>query len=153
MEGRSNVVCRSYCVPYKGVILLLVWTALLHSVPYYQLLLLVLSYNEVCDEHITLAAIFIIIATARALTYLLYPVAGLLGELYWSRYKVMITGTVVAMVGALVSVPVIHAFILNSSAFLDFTMRGICFFILAMVGIILEWISFSLPPMMMSASL
>ena len=84
----------------------MIWTALLHSLPAYNYFALKVStyiiIPSVADQ---LLISFAIISIARVITYLLYPVAGLLAELYWSRYKVMIVGNVIAVVGASIVVP------------------------------------------------
>ena len=95
--SRYRSCFRSCCVPHKGAILLLIWTALLHSVSIYGYYLVM----YIRDAHSILGIVLVVIVIARALTYLLYPVAGLLGELYWSRYKVMITGNVLAVLGTI----------------------------------------------------
>ena len=94
-------------MPYKGAVLLLIWTALLHSLPAYNYFALEASVNIKNHPNIAeeLLVSFAIIAIARVVTYLLYPVAGLLTELYWSRYKVMVVGNVIAVVGAIIAVP------------------------------------------------
>ena len=103
-----NRIC---CVPYKGVIQLLIWTALLHSAVDYDGIAFITSceiywYGYPYDINVyTLLLALAIISIASAITYLLYPVAGLLAELYCSRYKVMIVGNVLAVVGSIIVVP------------------------------------------------
>ena len=97
-----NRICRSCCVPYKGVILLLIWTALLHSAVDYDVVAFFASQIIYVPQVLFALAI---ISIASAITYLLYPVAGLLAELYCSRYKVMIVGNVLVVVGSIIAVP------------------------------------------------
>ena len=89
-------------MPYKGAILLLIWTILLHSVFHYDNITLFASLL-MTKNNIMIA--FIIISIATVVTYLLYPAAGLLAELYCSRYKVMIVGNIIAVVGGIIVVP------------------------------------------------
>ena len=42
---------------------------------------------------------FIAVSGIEAVAFLLYPVAGLLGEVCFSRYKLMIVGTILALIG------------------------------------------------------
>ena len=107
-SSRCNSYCRSCCVPYKGAILLLIWAATLHSVFYYGIIALYTSVHMTVCHYIFVA--FIIISIARVVTYLLYPVAGLWAELYCSRYKVMIVGNVIAVIGGIIVVSAIIKF-------------------------------------------
>ena len=69
-------------MPYKGAILLLIWTALLHSVPIYgYYLVMYIRAKRDASKNISRWEIGVVaIVIARVLTYLLYPVAGLLAE-------------------------------------------------------------------------
>ena len=103
---------KSCCVPYKGIVLLLIWTALLPSLPFYSFFGILNSTSSIMQGIINPFLVpFIVISAARALTYLLYPVAGLLGELYWSRYKVMLMGSMIVLVGSMISIPSIALFL------------------------------------------
>ena len=138
MEHHRTLL-KSCCVStsFKGVAILLVWTALLHSVPYYGFITLAVSFNVVeYDTNTKLLVATAIISIARAITYLLYPVAGLLGELYWSRYKVMIVGNVIAVVGAIIAVPSV-LYLLNDLLARDYS-REIVLLVGSSVGIILH---------------
>ena len=44
-------------------------------------------------------------SVVQAVVYLLYPVAGILGEVSFSRYKLMIAGTILALIGIVITVP------------------------------------------------
>ena len=90
--------------------------------------------GEKRDSHSILGIVLIVIVIARALTYLLYPVAGLLGELYWSRYKVMITGNVLAVLGAIAIAIAIIIYTTNSDSYIIIL---VTIAIAASIGIIL----------------
>ena len=94
-----NRTYRSCCVPHKGVILLLIWTALLHSAA--NVIAFFGSQVMTNPDRLLLLAI---ISIASAITYLLYPAAGLLAELYCSRYKVMIVGTAIGLIGGIITI-------------------------------------------------
>ena len=134
----SNGCCRSCCVPYKGAVLLLIWTALLHGVFYYgvfELAVSIVNVSDVYSHHTQLQSIFIVVSISRAVTYLLYPVAGLLAELYCSRYKVMIVGTVIIFIGAAIALPAVS--FLTFTWFYEFRSYKIIIYIAAAIGTML----------------
>ena len=135
-----NRICTSCCVPYKGVILLLIWTALLHSTVNYDVI--VYFASRIIYVHQLLIALAII-SIANAITYLLYPVAGLLAELYCSRYKVIIAGNVLAVVGSIIAVPTTTMLLVlefeNTAVLIKFNSgTGTTILITATIGIILH---------------
>ena len=86
----------------RGVLLILFWSVVIHSTREFLLLKLVIvhtgfSNNEEFKEDISKAIGFL--CAVQAISYLLYPLAGLLAEMGVSRYKLMLTGTVLAFVG------------------------------------------------------
>ena len=131
----SNGCYKSFCVLHKGAVLLLIWTALLHSVFYYSTLGFVVSLSILENGHYTeeLLGAFVVISIARAITYLLYPVTGLLAELYCSRYKVMIVGNVIAVVGGAIAVPGVLLLLITW-----FSAWGITVLKIATIGVILH---------------
>ena len=97
--------CRSCCVGCvcsKGILLLLTWSVLIHGFRYYFFfqLLSILNY---------FAYLFIAVSVVQAVVFLLYPVSGLLAEVCLSRYKLMIAGTILSLIGVVIAVPTITA--------------------------------------------
>ena len=93
--------CRSCCVGCvcsKGILLLLTWSVLLHSFGYY----LYFQFLSIFPSFLNL---FIAVSVVQAVVYLLYPVAGLMGEVCLSRYKLMIAGTILALIGIVITLP------------------------------------------------
>ena len=93
--------CRSCCVGCvcsKGILLLLTWSVLIHSFGYYL-------YFQFFSFFPPFLNLFIAVSVVQAVVYLLYPVAGLMGEVCLSRYKLMIAGTILALIGIVISVP------------------------------------------------
>ena len=93
--------CTICCVPFKGALLVLVWSCLLHCLDIYILLLSIIEDGASLKK--SLRDIFIIFLSGKIVTFLLYPVAGLLAETLLTRYKVMMIGTVVAVIGLIVA--------------------------------------------------
>ena len=92
--------CRSCCVGCvcsKGILLLLTWSVLIHSFGYYL-------YFEFLSFFPSFVYLFIAVSVIQAFVFLLYPVAGILGEVCLSRYKLMITGTILALIGIFIAV-------------------------------------------------
>ena len=93
--------CRSCCVGCvcsKGILLLLTWSVLIHSFEYYfyfQAFILGFTYY------------FIGVLVVKAVVFLLYPVSGLLAEVCISRYKLMIGGTFLVLIGIVIAVPTV----------------------------------------------
>ena len=94
--------CCVGCVCSKGILLLLTWSALIHSFGYYMLFQLLASYGYAFGMTYYY---FIAVSGIEAVVFLLYPVAGLLGEVCFSRYKLMIAGTILALIGIVITVP------------------------------------------------
>ena len=93
--------CRSCCVGCvcsKGILLLLTWSVLIHSFGYYL-------YFQFLSFFSSFLNLFIAVSVVQAVVFLLYPVAGLMGEVWLSRYKLMIAGTILALIGIVVTVP------------------------------------------------
>ena len=101
--------CRSCCVGCvcsKGILLLLTWSVLIHSFGYYVYFLFV----SIIPSFLYL---FIAVSLVQAVVFLLYPVAGLMGEVCLSRYKLMIVGTILALIGIFTAVPTLTMAIFN----------------------------------------
>eukprot|EP00731_Ephydatia_muelleri_P034764 Em0075g17a len=90
----------------KGALLILVWCALLHAFNVFVSLNMVTTTNVIYQrlyepsEYGYLAA-----AVSQSVGYLLYPLAGLLAELRWTRYRTMMCGTVLITTGSIVLIP------------------------------------------------
>ena len=89
--------CTVCCVPFKGALLVLLWSTLLHCLDVYLLILSTIEHGAIFNK--TLRDIFIVFLSAKFVSFLLYPVAGLLAETLLTRYKVMMIGTVIAVIG------------------------------------------------------
>ena len=89
--------CCVGCVCSKGILLLLTWSVLIHSFGYYL-------YFEFLYFFPSFLYLFIAVSVVQAVVYLLYPVAGLMGEVCLSRYKLMIAGTILALIGIVITV-------------------------------------------------
>ena len=89
--------CCVGCVCSKGILLLLTWSVLLHSFGYYL-------YFQFLSVNPAFVYLFIAVSVVQAVVFLLYPVAGLMGEVCFSRYKLMIAGTILALIGIVITV-------------------------------------------------
>ena len=102
--------CRSCCVGCvcsKGILLLLTWSVLIHSFGYYVFLQF-LSVNP------AFVNLFIAVSVVQVVVFLLYPVAGLMGEVCLSRYKLMIVGTILALIGIVITTLTVTVGLLKS---------------------------------------
>ena len=102
--------CRSCCVGCvcsKGILLLLTWSVLIHSFGYYL-------YFQILSIIPSFLYLFIAVSVVQAVVYLLYPIAGLMGEVCLSRYKLMIAGTIVALIGIFIAVPTLTMAVINT---------------------------------------
>ena len=91
-------------VPSKGAMLVLIWTALIHSFgfyPFFSSYMIHLKYGEYLTFGSTLWPYII----GTAFSQLLYPIAGLLAEVYWTRYHVMLSGSILVSLGLLMTAP------------------------------------------------
>ena len=103
--------CCVGCVCSKGILLLLTWSVLIHSFGYYL-------YFQFLSIFPSFLYLFIAVSVVQAVVYLLYPVSGLMGEVCLSRYKLMIVGTIVALIGIFIAVPTVTAgFIMYCESF------------------------------------
>lgn len=96
---------RSCCIPFRGAILVLIWSALLHSSGSYLLTAIMIlriqdKYNtaSISEDVINYA----IVLGAMMVTLVFYPVVGLLAETKFTRFKFMVGGNVVVILGLLV---------------------------------------------------
>ncbi|XP_011408290.1 PREDICTED: solute carrier family 15 member 4-like [Amphimedon queenslandica] len=85
----------------RKVYIVLLWILLTHGLYNYT----IFNLGGVLDQ--TDIPIYIIGIT-QVIVLLLFPLAGIIGEVYWTRYKVMITGTVI-MLGPLIASPFAYA--------------------------------------------
>ena len=98
----SRDCCRSCCVGCvcsKGILLLLTWSVLIHSFGIYLL------FQMLASNSFHLIYYFIAVSVVQAIVFFLYPVAGLWGELYFSRQQIMIGGTILLLIGVVITVP------------------------------------------------
>ena len=94
--------CRSCCVGCvcsKRILLLLTWSVLVHSFGIY------LVFQILANSGFHLIYYFIAVSVVQAIVFFLYPVAGLLGELYFSRQQIMIGGIILSLIGVVITVP------------------------------------------------
>ena len=78
---------------------MLLWSCLLHCLGFYLLIINLIEYRSSFNIYNSLRDSFIILLSAKIVTLLFYPVAGLLAETLLTRYKVMMIGTVIAVIG------------------------------------------------------
>lgn len=94
------------CVCVTGIMLLLVWTTVVQSCGYFMVFTFFYSLSTDGDTTSDiLRKMLVIVSTAQCISYLLYPLFGLITEIYWSRHKVMVTGTVLVFIGLLIATP------------------------------------------------
>ena len=101
-QKRSCEWFRNSFVYSKGVLLLLVWSTVING--FWNQPILFLAYAQVNSSTATGACSTTMIAFITAV-YLMYPVAGLVAEVYWTRYKVMVVGTALATFGIFIAAP------------------------------------------------
>ena len=101
-ESHSTIRFYKSCVPFKGALLVLMWSALLQSSGLYFVSSIMLEYDSIWLN--SFQPYFISLLTTKLLTLLSYPLAGLLAETVLTRFKVMVIGTVISLVGVLVAV-------------------------------------------------
>ena len=111
--------CRSCCVGCvcsKGILLLLTWSVLIHCFGYYL-------YSQLLSIFSSFLYLFIGVSVVQAVVYLLYPVAGVMGEVCLSRYKLMIVGTILALLGILIAVPTVTKAVINKGDYFEETCK------------------------------
>ena len=97
--------CRSCCVGCvcsKGILLLLTWSVLIHGFEYYTSFQIAAS---IATLDTSLTYYFYAVSVSQAVVFILYPVAGLLGEVCFSRQQIMIAGTILSLIGIVITVP------------------------------------------------
>ena len=87
--------CNQSCLSSRGAVVLLIWSTLIHSCGYYAFLIQLVLWSSKYDYMDVVRLLPIVISVFRAVTYMLYPVAGILAEVVWSRYKMMLTATTI----------------------------------------------------------
>ena len=102
---RDDCLCNN-----KGIILLLAWSAVIHCFGYYPILFLATIRAIDDDNSANYPGIPLIVFTG--IIYPFYPLIGLLTEIYWTRYKAMVAGTVVAIIGGIIATPSFIALVL-----------------------------------------
>lgn len=87
----------------KRTILLLLWNSLFCSFGYYSFLFLTIL--QLIDHQLNdnRALLFIVVFTG--VSYLLYPVIGVAADIYWTRYSVMMAGTILGYIGVIMAIP------------------------------------------------
>ena len=96
----------------KQVYIVLLWILLTHGLYNYT----IFNLGGVLDQE---DIPIYIIGITQVIVLLLFPLAGIIGEVYWTRYKVMITGTVI-MLGPMIASPFAYAGLMT----LDKSQRG-----------------------------
>ena len=94
----------------NGTLLLLTWSWIIHVFGCYPLMVY-LRFNFKAAPYASLYLTLI-----RALLFLFYPLFNYLGEYCWSRYKIMICGTVLSLIGVFISGPCISMIIRSCMA-------------------------------------
>ena len=90
------------CVCNKEIAIVLIWSAVINGFGYY----LFFKTSKTTSHGVSFDYMIVVyIFVADGLGYLLYPVAGLVAEVYWSRYKFMIAGTLCSFIGILIATP------------------------------------------------
>ncbi len=89
----------------NGTLLLLTWSWIIHVFGCYPLMVY-LKFNFKAAPY---ASVYL--SLIRALLFLFYPLFNYLGEYCWSRYKIMICGTVLSLIGVFISGPCISMII------------------------------------------
>ena len=87
----------------RGVILVLLWTALIHQVTVYSTIDLVIGVIASEGEDVTYIALTLL--TVQGLCFLIYPLCGLAADVYWTRFNTMYAGTCIQLVGTLLLLP------------------------------------------------
>ena len=146
VDGRSWFIkcCRlpegSNVFP-RRTLLLLTWTAVMNSFGYYPLLLFMKLTYRIAPTT------FMVMSILQSCIFIMYPIADVLAEVHWSRYKLMVFGTVVSVVGVLIGGPAIAALI--QSCFGNFFIDKGCHFkhsfvLIASFGLILYYVGLCL---------
>lgn len=102
-------------LPSTGAVLVLVWSGLLHCFYYYSLASSLVAIDFYYDHPNRYLPLFLVISSAQVVSLLLYPAAGLAGEVLWSRYKVMIGATVLVIAGLLLYPPSAYYYAVKSN--------------------------------------
>ena len=127
--------CRSCCVGCvcsKGILLLLTWSVLIHSFGYYVFL----QFLSILPSFVYLFIAVSLPSLVQVVVFLLYPVAGILGEVCLSRYKLMIAGTILALIGIVITVPTVTAaFVIYCEDYTECTNYAL--FVPACVGLVI----------------
>ena len=92
--------CERACVPFKGITLLLIWSTLLHVNGVYFYMGEIV--DNIIDMDSNLSKNRLSLLVVILLTSLFYPVAGIIAETVITRYRVMIIGTILSILGVLV---------------------------------------------------
>ena len=98
------------CVPSKGALLVLIWSALVHSSGYLVSLPMI-DLPKIGSSHWILSP-YTLVTASLILTQLFYPLAGLLAETCLKRIWFMLVGTGVIILG--ITIVAIAAFVCSS---------------------------------------
>ena len=94
---------------------MLVWSALLHCFYYYMLVSSMVANEVLGGPPNRYIHMYLLVSCAQIVSLLMYPVAGLVGEIIWTRYKVMTGGTVLVVVGLLLYPPTAYYYVVKYS--------------------------------------
>lgn len=116
----SCIFSSGFCPRSRGVWVVLAWSTLLHAFNFYALMsvfwwqfyrIMLKDTTKLphptTDDDLDKRPEFIVLGIAQSLALLLYPPAGLLAELVWARFKVLMLGTVMMFVGLLTLTPML----------------------------------------------
>ncbi len=94
-------VCNRGCVCTKGIVFLLLWNTVIHSCGYFLLFSFFFGINtgRGSDRSYGPNDLLLVISIAECISYIFYPVAGLVGGVCWSKYKMMVAGTILSFSG------------------------------------------------------
>lgn len=85
------------------IIIVLVWSACCHFATLYSSGHLLFTQLAMNDDLVYFGVVLFLI---QGLCFVLYPVMGLVAEIYWTRYKVILIGTFVQLIGTVLFIAI-----------------------------------------------
>ena len=98
----------------RSVMLVLLWTALIHQVNVYSTIHLVTGLIANEGEDVTYLVFTLL--TVQGLCCLIYPLCGLAADIYWTRFNTMYAGTCIQLVGTLLLLPSVITLYFDTTA-------------------------------------
>ena len=83
----------------KKVYIVLLWILMTHGIYNYT----IFNLGGVLDVGAYKSYPIYIIGTSQFIALILYPMAGIIGEVYWTRYKMLVSGTVLMLLALFIS--------------------------------------------------